>query len=266
MSEIKSVVEENEKIFLGEFWDETEATEPEVSIERDLYEDREINLGDVIRFNVMGRDFPARVTSVREVRWDDSRNGGFFFLFRPGSFGDAPHSYLAFVKGPEGSEARSAVQQEIMSRYPNVSVIDGLSVIVTVRQMLDYVALAISVVGLIALFSGSLILIGSVAMTKFQRIYESAIFKTLGVDARSLGLMLVVEYGLLGFVAGTVGSIGSLFLTWVLTRQVFGLPWDAFLTLNIFGVLATTALVILVGFLSSVDVLRRRPLAALTAE
>ena len=78
--------------------------------------------------------------------------------------------------------------------------------------------------------------------------------------------MLVVEYGLLGFVAGTVGSIGSLLLTWVLTRQVFGLPWDAFLTLNIFGVLATTALVVLVGFLSSVDVLRRRPLAALHAE
>tara|TARA_B100001123_G_scaffold449901_2_gene617384 strand:+ start:8559 stop:11102 length:2544 start_codon:yes stop_codon:yes gene_type:complete len=262
----RSFLEENEKILLGEFWDETQAIEPEVSIEKDLYEDRDINLGDVIHFNVMGRNFPARVTSVREVRWDDSRNGGFFFLFRPGSFGDAPHSYLAFVKGPEGSEARIAVQQQIMSRYPNVSVIDGLTVIGTVRRMLDYVALAISIVGAIALFSGSLILIGSVAMTKFQRIYESAIFKTLGVDSRSLGLMLAVEYGLLGFVAGVVGSIGSLFLTWVLTRQVFSLPWDPFVTLNIFGVIATTALVVLVGLLSSIDVLKRRPLAALHAE
>ena len=262
----RSFLEENEKILIGEFWDETETTEPEVSIEKDLFEDREINLGDVIHFNVMGRNFPARVTSVREVRWDDSRNGGFFFVFRPGSFGDAPHSYLAFVKGPEGSESRNAVQQQVMSRYPNVSVIDGLSVINIVRQMLDYVALAISIVGAIALFSGSLILIGSVAMTKFQRIYESAIFKTLGVDVRSLRLMLAVEYGLLGFVAGIVGSTGSLLLTWVLTRQVFSLPWDPFVTLNIVGVLATTALVVLVGLLSSVDVLRRRPLAALRAE
>ena len=132
--------------------------------------------------------------------------------------------------------------------------------------MLDYASLAISFVGWIALFSGSLILIGSVAMTKFQRVYESAIFKTLGVDGRSLGLMLAFEYGVLGFVAGLVGSIGSLLLTWVLTRQVFSLPWEPFVTLNVFGVLATTGLVVIVGFLSSLDVLRRRPLAALHAE
>ena len=74
--------------------------------------------------------------------------------------------------------------------------------------------LAISIVGGIALFSGVLILVGSVAMTKFQRRYETAIFKTLGATSRTIVLMLVFEYGTLGTVAGLVGSAGAMALTW----------------------------------------------------
>ena len=216
---------ENEQVVAGQFWDTSPAAGPEVSIEEDLREERGIDLGDVVTFDVLGREISARVTSVRTVQWDDTRSGGFMFLFRPGSFGDAPHSYVAFLQGPAEPEVRARLQRDAAERYPNVSVIDGLAVIDTVRRVLGYVTLAISVVGAVALFSGALILIGSVAMTKFQRIHDAAVFRVLGGDTRMLVTMLALEYGVLGVLAGTVGSAGALVLTWALARHVLDITW-----------------------------------------
>ena len=257
---------ENERVIAGRFWDEVPAAEPEISIEEDLRDERGLELGDTVRFDVLGREIAARVTSVREVQWDDTRSGGFMFLFRPGSFGEAPHTYIAFMRGPADGDARARLQRDLVERYPNVSVIDGLTVLQTVRRVLDYVTLAISVVGGIALLSGGLILVGAVAMTKFQRIHEAAIFKTLGANARMLTLMLVLEYGVLGILAGSVGSIGALILTWALARQVFEIAWFPSVFTNASGVVVTALVVGCVGVVSSLDVLRRRPLATLRAE
>ena len=136
----------------------------------------------------------------------------------------------------------------------------------TLRRVLEYVTLAISIVGAIALFSGGLILVGSVAMTKFQRAYEAAIFKTLGANTRVLATMLVLEYGVLGALAGTVGSLGALILTWALARQVFDITWVPSPLVNLTGIGITAVVVAIVGLVSSLDVLQRRPVFALRAE
>ena len=262
----RSHLEENERIIAGSFWDEESSTIPEVSIEESLYERRDIQLGDTVKFDVLGREFQARVTSIRAVDWDDSRSGGFMFLFSPGFFDDAPHTFIGFLKGPSDVSSRANLQREIAEKYPNVSIIDGLDILSTVRRVLDYVTLAITVVGLIALLSGSLILIGSVAMTKFQRIYEAAIFRTLGANTKTLTATLIFEYGVLGIIAGTVGSFGALLLTWVLVNQVFDLAWLPALSEHLVGILLTAVIVCAVGVLSSLDVLQRKPLAILRAE
>ena len=262
----RSHLEENERVVAGTFWDDQPATEPEVSIEQSLREERDIQLGDVVGFDVLGREIRAWVTSVRSVEWEDPSSGGFMFLFRPGAFDDAPHTYIAFMRGPPETETRARLQRDIAGQYPNVSVIDGLEVLKTVRRVLEYVTLAINVVGAIALFSGGLILIGSVAMTKFQRVYEAAIFKTLGAKTRVLVTMLIIEYGVLGILAGTVGSVGALVLTWALTRQVFDITWFPAPLQNVVGIAVTATVVGIVGVVSSLDVLRRKPLATLRAE
>lgn len=258
-------LEENERIVAGEFWDEAPAALPEVSIKDSLME-RGMRLGDTVRFDVLGRTVEARVTSVRTVDWDDSRAGGFMFLFRPGAFDGAPHSYISFLRGPADPDARGALQRNLVDAYPNVSVIDGREIIRTFRRVLDYVTLAITVVGAIALLAGGLILVGSVAMTKFQRLFDAAVFKTLGANTRLIALMYIFEYGVLGTLAGMVGSIGALALTWVLTRQVLDVPWTPAPVINVGGMLITALVVLVVGVASSVDVLRRKPLLTLRAE
>jgi len=246
-------LEENERVIDGDFWDNSQSLEPELSI-------------DTVTVDVLGRQVSARVTSVRTVDWDDSRAGGFMFVFRPGVFDDAPHTFISFLQGPVGRDARGALQREVVTQYPNVSIIDGVEVIRNVRRVLDYVTLAITVVGGIAMFAGGLILVGSVAMTKFQRAYEAAVFKTLGAKTNALTAMYVLEYGVLGVLAGVVGSAGAMVLTWVLTRQVLEIPWSPVLHINVLGVVLTAAVVLIVGVGSSVDLLRRKPLLTLRAE
>jgi putative ABC transport system permease protein len=122
------------------------------------------------------------------------------------------------------------------------------------------------VVGGLVLFSGALILIGAVAMTKFQRVYEAAVFKTLGANTRTIARMLLFEYGVLGVLAGTVGSVGAMGLTWGVSRYALEIPWRVAAAEHLGGIAVTGVLVAAIGVLSSLDVLRHKPLATLRAE
>jgi putative ABC transport system permease protein len=264
-------LESNERVIDGEFWTgqgalSEEAPLLEVSIERSIHERFRINVGDLMRFDVVGRSLQARVTSVRDVKWEDSRNGGFMFVFRPGPLARAPHGYIGILRAPQDSTGRATFQRDLIAQFPNVSAIDVREIMATIQSVLDNVTLAISIVGGIALTSGVLILIGAVAMTKFQRVYEAAILRTLGASTRLLGTTLALEYSALGLLAGLVGAVGALALSWATCRFVFNIEWrPAPLVLSV-GALATMVLVGGIGVLASIDVLRKKPLATLRAE
>lgn len=259
-------IEPNESILEGRFWDGSSSTEPEVSIEESIRDRFNVRVGDSMRFDVLGRVIGARVTSVRKVNWSDSRNGGFMFVFRPGALESAPHTYIATLKGPAETAARARFQRDLVARFPNVSVIDGREIMRTVTAVMESVSIAISTVGAITLLSGVLILVGSVAMTKFQRLYESAILKTLGAASPTLMTMLVLEYSTLGAIAGVIGSTGGIILSWVITERLLEVSWRPAFAENIAGIALTAVAVAAVGVFSSLDVIRRKPMSILRAE
>jgi putative ABC transport system permease protein len=256
----------NEKIVAGTMWQPTASDEPEVSIEQSISESFKINIGDTVRFDVLGRVIAAKVTSVRSVEWSESRTGGFMFLFRPGVLEKAPHSYIGFLRGPKDLDARARLQAALVGVAPNVSVIDGREIIDAIKSVIDNVTLAVTVVGTLVVLSGLLILIGAVAMTKFRRVYEAAIFKTLGATRRLIAMVLLLEYGLLGILAGGIGAGGAIGLTWAISKYALEIPFKPLIGLSTIGVVITTLLVAAIGVISSWGVLQRKPLATLRAE
>ena len=262
----RPALERNEAVIDGTFWDATASPDGEVSIEESLRDRFRINVGDTVRFDVLGRAVEARVSSIRRVDWSDSRAGGFMFVFRPGVLDRAPHGFISFFRGPSAVADRARLQGEVVSRYPNVSVIDGQEMITTIRTVIDNVTLAVTVVGSLVMLSGLLILIGAVAMTKFRRIYEAAIFKTLGATRQMIASVLLLEYGVLGALAGTIGSIGAIALTWGISRFALEIPWSPLPLISMTGIIVSAVLVAVVGVAASWEVLQRKPLATLRAE
>ena len=290
----RSHLEANEQVIAGEWWDDTPLSgEAEVSIEQEVADgvtfDRDgsrrggggpgsrpgdpsgmrradIHVGDRMRFDVLGRIVSARVTSVRRVDWQDFRAGGFVFVFRPGSFEGAPHTYISAFQGPRDAGARARMQAELVARFPNVSMIDLREMLQTFQAIVNNVTLAVTVVGALVLLSGALILIGAVSMTKFRRIYEAAILKTLGASGRLIAAMLLLEYGVLGAIAGTIGALGAIVLSWAIATHALEFPWQWTASITFGGIALTASFVAAVGVLASLDVLRHKPLATLRAE
>ena len=95
-------------------------------------------------------------------------------------------------------------------------------------------------------------------MTKFQRIYEAAILRTLGASTRLLATTLALEYTTLGLLAGLVGAAGALVLSWAVCRFVLDIEWRPAPMLLSAGVLLTMLLVSTIGVLASAGVLRKK--------
>ena len=130
-----------------------------------------------------GGSITARVTSTRSVDFRDARAGGFMLVFRPGTFDGAPHSYIATVQGP-GRRHRADADAERAGRpaFRTCRSSTCARCWPTIKEIVDNVTLAITVVGGLVLFSGSLILIGAVSMTKLQARLRSGDSQDAGGD------------------------------------------------------------------------------------
>lgn len=266
-------LENNERVTAGAFWHDAlpetgtpDGLDAEVSIEQSLHDQSDLDVGDEIKFDLAGRVIRARVTSIRKVTWDNTQNGGFMFVFRPGPIERAPHMFLAFVLGAGDATARAGLQRELAIAFPNVSAIDVRDVLRTVQDVLGSVTLGVTIVGSVLLVSGVLILVGAVSMTKFQRVYEAAIYRTLGAGTWRLASMVMIEYGVLGALAGSLGAAGAAALSYGLSRQLLDIAWHPAPGVLVWGVVGTAVLVAVVGLGSSLDVLVRKPLGTLRAE
>ena len=116
------------------------------------------------------------------------------------------------------------------------------------------------------MFSGGLILVGAVSMTKFRRVYEAAILKTLGASSRLIATMLLLEYGVLGAIAGTVGALGAMGLSWAVARFALGPAWERRPAVTSSASSSRRSSWRPSASLASLDVLRHKPLATLRAE
>ncbi|MGE0393315.1 MAG: ABC transporter permease [Vicinamibacterales bacterium] len=260
-------MEANEELVEGRWWSPPVPGDlPEVSIEQEVRDRYDIHVGDEMRFDVLGRVVRARVASIRRVDFREFRSGGFVFVFRPDTFAGAPHSYMGTARGPVDAASRGRLIASVVRDSPNVTIVDLREVLQTFRGIAGAVTRGVTAVGGLVLVSGLLILVGAVSATKFRRIYEVAILRTLGAGSGVIAAVLCLEYGMLGAIAGGMGAAGSMALSWAVATEVLELPWDPAAGLVLTGILAATLLVAVVGVVASADVLRRKPLATLRSE
>jgi putative ABC transport system permease protein len=258
-------LEENETLLSGEWWRDHAAAEPEVSVEERMATTLGLTFGDSITFDISGRQITARVQNIRKIDVRNARTA-FVFVFRPGPLDAAPQSFAATVVNHVPANDRQRLQREIVDGFPNIQIVDVADILAVVTRLVNNFVIAISFVGSFVLLSGILILIGSVALTKSQRVYENAVLKTLGARRRTLAAILLTEYGLLGLIAGLIATAFSVGLAYTVSVYLMNIEWKLDLAVVAAGIGLTTLLVTIVGAAASFDVLFRRPLATLRSQ
>ena len=259
-------LDENESITVGDWWKgNIKEDEAQVSVEEGMAKTLNVAVGDWITFDISGRKINARVENIRKLDLRNTRTA-FVFVFRPGFLEKAPQTFVATVlkKLPENDRAR--LQRNLIDEFPNVQIFDVAEVVAAVQKLINNFVLAISFVGGFVIVSGMLILIGSIALTKSQRIYENAVLKTLGAKRPTLAAILFAEYGILGLLAGIIGAGFAALLSFAASKYVFDIGWEFDYKLTILGILITALLVMLVGAIASFDVLFKKPLAILRSQ
>lgn len=259
-------LDENETVIAGDWWhDGNGADVPEVSIEEGMAQTLNVVPGDSVTFDISGRKVTARVANIRKLDVRRARTA-FVFVFRPGLLDAAPQSFAANVLKHIPATERLRLQREIVDKFPNVQIFDVADIIATVNRIVNNFVIAVSFVGSFVLLSGILILVGSVALTKSQRIYENAILKTLGAKRQTLAVILFTEHGLLGLLAGLIATGFAISLSFVVTKYLMNIDWEFDLWLTAGGVLITMLIVTFVGAAASFDVLFRKPLSTLRSQ
>ncbi len=262
----RQALDQNETVVAGRWWPAGEPSEiPEVSVQDEMAERLKVVPGDSITFDISGRKVTVRVANIRKLDLRNTRTA-FIFVFRPGVLEKAPQSYAATVLSRVGATERQRLQREVIGEYPNVQIFDVADIVATVQRLVNNFVLAISFVGSFVILSGILILIGSIALTKSQRVYENAILKTLGAKRGTLSAILVAEYGILGLLAGFIGAGFAAVLSFAVSRYILNIDWEFDPVLSLAGIAATAAVVLVVGVISSFDVLFRKPLGTLRSQ
>jgi putative ABC transport system permease protein len=236
----------------------------EISVEQDLAKELGVGLGDPITWDVQGVAIYSTITSLREVNWARFEPN-FFVVFAPGALERAPQSWVTMVRATDAT-VRGRVQREVAEHAANVTAIDLGEIQHAIESVIDRIVLAIRFMALFSLATGTIVLIGAIATSRWQRVREGTLLRTLGATRRQVLTILCVEYAALGLGASIVASALAAGAGWALAKWVFDtrfvLPGASMAMLAGGLVLLTTT----VGLWNSLEVLNRPPLEVLRAE
>jgi putative ABC transport system permease protein len=255
---------DSEQVTAGRWWS---ADEPppggvkRVSLEEDLAKDLGLGVGDRITWDIQGVRVETQIANLRQVDWARFATN-FFAVFEPGVLEQAPQSFVILAQLAD-ADARAQLQRDLVERFPNISLIDATLVLESIDVLLGRVALAIRFMALFAIASGLLILIGSLATSRYQRARECVLLRTLGAQARTIRGILAAEYLALGALSGVVGVVLAGAASWGVMHLLFGV--SPALPLGELGLICAAAALasMLVGVSYGRDAIRRTPLAGM---
>lgn len=235
-----------------------------VTISEGMEENLQVSIGDSLVFDVQGIPVKVRIAGIRKVDWPkDPPN--FIFVFPNGVLENAPQIYVTATRINDQQQANQ-FQQQLVMQYPNVSLIDLRLILSTVNQLFDKLGLVIRVLALFSIITGLVVLAGAVINSKFVRIKENVLLRTVGARTRQITMITLIEYAWLGLFAALTGMILSMGGGWLLTKFffeiTFGFDWVELLLIA-GGVIMLT---VTIGWFNSREVISTPPLQILRKE
>ena len=252
----------SEKVIKGDWVGKaTAGKEIPVSVEDNFSKRNHVEVGDHLVFNVQGLSMPAIVSSVRQVNWNKIQTN-FQIVFPAGVLEDAPQFHVLLTHVPN-AKASAKYQQAIVHQFPNVSVIDLGLVLNVIDDLLDKISYIIRFMSAFSIITGIVVLIASVRISKYQRIKESVLLRTLGASRKQIFAITALEYLFLGALSALTGIVIALAGSLLLAKYSFEIPFAINLIPAIILFFIISVLTVIIGLLNSTGVLNKPPLEIL---
>ncbi|MBE8723084.1 ABC transporter permease [Sphingobacterium pedocola] len=236
----------------------------QVSLEKRYADQIGIQIGDRLLLNVQGVMIPAIVSSLREVDWNRFQTN-FRMVLAKGSIDDAPQFHVLMTR-VEGESESAAFQQLVVNQFPNVSVIDMNAVLEILDELLGKIGFIIQFMGTFSILTGVVVLISAVMISKYQRIRENVLLRTLGASRKQIVIITVCEYLFLGVFSSVAGLMVALLASNLLAVFVFQSAFVPGIGVILLLILFVSVLTVGIGTLNSLSVLNRSPLEVLRKE
>jgi putative ABC transport system permease protein len=235
-----------------------------ISITRDMAERLDLQLKDEIVFDVQGVPVTTYVGSMRDVDWQRIQTN-FMVVFPAGVLEQAPQFYVIVTRIEDKQKAVN-FQRALVNAFPNVSMIDLTLILDTLDRIFDKIAFVIRFMALFSIITGMMVLSAAVMNSRYARLKENVMLRTIGAVKKQIVGMTLVEYGYLGAFAGLSGILLSLIGSWILAKFFFDIMFfPDLLSLSAIW-LMVAGMTIFIGWANTRPILNRSPLEVLRKE
>ncbi|HXI07103.1 MAG TPA: FtsX-like permease family protein [Bradyrhizobium sp.] len=217
------------KVVEGEWWPPDYQGPILVSMEKKIANGLQLEIGDEIVVNVLGRDIPAKISNLRNIDWQ-GLGINFVLVFSPNAFKGAPHSHVATLTEahPNASDDARIIRQ-VADAFPMVTSVRVREALETIGAVVTNLAVAIRGASAVTLISAILVLGGALAAGHRHRVYDAVILKTLGATRVRLLGAYALEYLMIGFATAIFGVIAGSVAAWLIVTRLMTLSfvWQA---------------------------------------
>ncbi len=232
-----------------------------ISLEDDIAESMGVGIGDQVTFNVQGAIMDTYVGSTRKIDWQRVQTN-FLVLFPEGVLERAPKFHVLITR-VDSAQVAADYQQAVVQQFPNVSIIDLNLILKTLNDIVSKISFVIRFMAFFSIVTGIVVLIGSVIISKYQRIQESVLLRTIGASRKQILSINALEYFFLGSLAALTGVFIALLGSWGLARFNFETPFSPSFLPILISYLAITLMTIVIGLSNTRSIVNNPPLEVL---
>ncbi|NJN42435.1 MAG: FtsX-like permease family protein [Flammeovirgaceae bacterium] len=235
-----------------------------VTISEGMQDNLRVDVGDSLIFDVQGVPIPVRISGIRKVDWSQDPPN-FIFVFPRGVLEQAPQIWVATTR-VDDPQVANRFQQELVMGFPNVSLIDLRLILSTINELFDKIGMVVRFLALFSIITGLVVLAGAVMNSKYVRIKENVLLRTIGARTNQIMKITLIEYTYLGLFSALTGVLLSVIAGFFLTKFFFEITFSLnYLELFLIG-LGVVILTVSIGWFNSREVISTPPLQILRKE
>ena len=248
------------KVTEGKWW--TGAGGADVAVVDRVAKRLHLKVGSQLTFVSGETTIPVKVTAIYAIVGEHAFARSEFILPQALLTGQPTVWYGDIHTDPS---AIPQIERALFAAYPTVTVINIADILQTIQGVVDQITIVIRFLAAFSILSGLIILASSVASTRFRRIREVVVLKTLGATRNRIATVFSVEFVVLGLLAGVVGALFANVLTRILLHRM-DVVFQRDLRGTLTAVVGTAVLAVATGWIASYRLLGQKPLEVLREE